>query len=60
MGAAYLAGLSVGYWSDTEEIRKNWAVDQEFLPKMGEEERKAKLKGWKKAVRYAFDWARDE
>ncbi|OUP66507.1 glycerol kinase [Drancourtella sp. An177] len=60
MGAAYLAGLSVGYWSDTEEIRKNWAMDREFLPKMGEEERKAKLKGWKKAVRYAFDWAREE
>ncbi len=60
MGAAYLAGLSVGYWKNTEEVLKNWAVDREFTPQISAEEREEKVRGWKKAVRYAFDWAREE
>ena len=50
MGAAYLAGLAVGYWSDKEEVLKNWAIDQIFEPKISEEDRKKKRKGWMKAV----------
>ena len=60
MGAAYLAGLAVGYWSDKEEVIKNWAIDQIFEPKISEEERKKKLKGWKKAVKYAYGWAKED
>ena len=60
MGAAYLAGLAVGYWSDKEEVIKNWAIDQIFAPKISEEEREKKLKGWKKAVKYAYGWAKED
>ena len=60
MGAAYLAGLAVGYWKNQEEIRKNWAIDRVFVPSIDEEERLKKIKGWNKAVRCAFHWAKDE
>lgn len=60
MGAAYLAGLAVGYWADKEEVRKNWAIDTVFESNMTEEERTKKVKGWNKAVKYAFDWAKEE
>lgn len=60
MGAAYLAGLAVGYWADKEDVIKNWSIDKTFLPEISEEERKGKVKGWNKAVKYAFDWAKDE
>lgn len=60
MGAAYLAGLAVGYWENKEAVRRNWSIDRTFQPKIGEDERQKKLKGWKKAVKYAFDWAKDE
>ncbi len=60
MGAAYLAGLAVGYWSGQEEIRNNWAVDRTFEPSIGEEERQSKIKGWKKAVKYAYGWAKED
>ena len=60
MGAAYLAGLAVGYWSDKEEVIKNWAIDQIFEPKISEEECKKRLKGWKKAVKYAYGWAKED
>ena len=60
MGAAYLAGLAVGYWSSKEDVIKNWAIDQIFEPKISEEERKKKLKGWKKAVKYAYGWAKED
>ena len=59
MGAAYLAGYAVGYWKTMAEIRKNWAVNRHFDPKITEEERAAKVKGWKKAVRCTMDWAKD-
>ena len=59
MGAAYLAGLGVGYWKDLDDIRKNWAVDREFDPAISEEETAAKVKGWKKAVACAKFWAEE-
>ena len=60
MGAAYLAGLAVGYWKNKEEVQKNWAVDQVFYPEITEEERQRRLKGWNKAVKYAYGWAKEE
>ncbi len=59
MGAAYLAGLAVGYWKSKEDVIKNWAIDSVFEPQIEVLERQKKVKGWKKAVRYAFDWAQD-
>lgn len=59
MGAAYLAGLAVGYWSDFDEIRANWAVNRRFTPEISDTERNARLKGWKKAVKAAAHWAID-
>ena len=60
MGAAYLAGLAVGYWSSKEEVRKNWSIDQKFYPSITDETRQQKIKGWNKAVKYSYGWARDE
>ena len=60
MGAAYLAGLAVGYWADKEDVMKNWAVDASFLPSISGEERERRIRGWNKAVKYAFDWARED
>ena len=59
MGAAYLAGYAVGYWKTMAEIRKNWAVNRHFDPMITSQEREAKVKGWKKAVRATQDWAKD-
>ena len=60
MGAAYLAGLAVGYWESKEEVIRNWEVDKVFKPQIDDEDREKRIKGWKKAVRYAFDWAKEE
>ena len=60
MGAAYLAGLAVGYWKNREEVVQNWAIDKTFKPMIGEEEREKKIKGWNKAVKYAFGWAKED
>ena len=59
MGAAYLAGLAVGYWENKEEVVRNQQLDRVFTPDMNEEERSGKRKGWNKAVKYAYGWARD-
>ena len=59
LGAAYLAGLAVGYWKSREEIRENWQLGKEFVHEMTEEERGRLLKGWKKAVRCALAWAEE-
>ena len=56
LGAAYLAGLAVGYWKNTEDIRKNWAIDRTFSPEISKEERTARCKGWSKAVACATGW----
>ncbi|MGX6445911.1 glycerol kinase GlpK [Neobacillus sp. K501] len=54
LGAAYLAGLAVGFWESQEEISKQWAVDREFKPQITEENRDALYSGWKKAVKAAM------
>lgn len=59
MGAAYLAGLAVGYWGNKEEVLKNWQIDKVFESQISEEEREAKIRGWNKAVKYAYGWAKD-
>lgn len=56
LGAAYLAGLAVGYWESTEDIRKNWVADRTFTPVISENERTARCKGWNKAVSCAAEW----
>ena len=60
MGAAYLAGLAVGYWNNKDEIIENWNIDRVFQPQITKEERDRKTKGWKKAVKCAYGWAREE
>ena len=60
MGAAYLAGLAVGYWESKEDVIKNWAIDQTFEPKIDDEQRNKMIKGWNKAVKYAYGWAKED
>ena len=60
MGAAYLAGLAAGYWKNKDEVVKNWAVDRTFIPSISEEDRSARIKGWNKAVKYAYGWAKGD
>ena len=60
MGAAYLAGLAAGYWKNKEDVIRNWAVSRTFTPSITEEERARKIRGWNRAVRYSFGWAKDE
>ena len=54
LGAAYLAGLAVGYWSSLDDVKNNWAVDRVFTAEMDEEKRKSLLRGWSKAVKCAL------
>jgi glycerol kinase len=56
LGAAYAAGLAVGFWKEVEELRKNWQVDRTWEPKMDAVEREKEYKLWKKAVTRTFDW----
>ena len=60
MGAAYLAGLAVGYWASKEDVIKNWAIDRTFTPEIAADEAAKKVKTWKKAVTYAFNWAKED
>lgn len=57
MGAAYLAGLAVGYWKTCEEIAANWEIEHTFIPTIDSQIRQEKIKGWTHAVHYAFNWA---
>ena len=59
LGAAYLAGLAVGYWRNKEEIRENWQLSRTFSPSMEENHRIKCLKGWEKAVKCALMWQED-
>jgi len=59
LGAAYLAGLAVGVWKSTDELKKLWRSDVTFKPQMETEQRMALLKGWNKAVGRSLDWAED-
>lgn len=60
LGAAYLAGLAVGYWKNIEEIQKQWQLDRAFQPGMTEEKREILLKGWHRAVKASVAWAEEE
>ena len=57
LGAAYLAGLAVGYWASREEIAQNWAADRRFLPQMEPTRREELFAGWRRAVARAAGWA---
>ncbi len=60
MGAAYLAGLAVGYWASKEDVIKNWAIDRTFEPAIDEADRAARCKGWNKAVKCSYGWAKED
>ncbi len=60
LGAAYLAGLAVGYWKDRNEISQNWAISRSFAPAMEDEKKEKLIKGWHKAVTKAMDWEEKE
>lgn len=56
LGAAYAAGLAVGYWSGLDDLRQNWGIDRTWQPAMKADQRRGYLKNWKKAVKRSFDW----
>ncbi len=58
-GAAYLAGLAVGYWKNKEKVISNRSTDQIFLPSVSEDIRLSRIKGWNKAVKYSYGWAKN-
>ena len=60
LGAAYAAGLAVGFWNAVEDLRANWAKDKEWTPKLDQEKRDREYKMWKKAVTRTFDWVEAE
>ena len=60
LGAAYLAGLAVGYWADKLDVIRNRSIDRAFLPSLDEEERLQRIKGWNKAVKCAYHWEKEE
>ncbi|MCU1404953.1 MAG: glpK [Glaciihabitans sp.] len=60
LGAAYAAGLAVGFWSDLDDLRQNWQEDSRWEPNMEEDERARLLRNWKKAVTKTFDWVDDD
>ncbi len=59
LGAAYLAGLGVGFWKGIEEINKQWTVDQKFVPRMNHDDAKTLTRNWVRAVGRAKDWAKE-
>ncbi|GAB2660575.1 glycerol kinase GlpK [Nocardia goodfellowii] len=60
LGAAYAAGLAVGFWESEDAIRQNWAEDKRWTPAMDEDRRAREYRNWKKAVTKTFDWVEDE
>jgi glycerol kinase len=60
LGAAYAAGLAVGYWSDLDSLRANWQVDRVWIPRSSDSERAAGYAGWKKAVERTLDWSESD
>ena len=54
------APVAVGYWSSKEDVIKNWAIDKTFEPKIEAAEREKRIKGWNKAVKYAYGWAKED
>ena len=60
LGAAYAAGLAVGYWPSTDDIRANWGEDRRWRPQMDVTERERLYRQWKKAVERTLDWVDDD
>lgn len=60
LGAAYLAGLSVGFFKSIEEIKEKWEIDKEFTPSMDDRKRTILYKGWKRAVDRTLLWAKED
>ncbi|THJ67082.1 glycerol kinase GlpK [Arthrobacter echini] len=60
LGAAYAAGLAVGFWKDTDELATNWSEDKRWNPSMEDSERERQLRLWKKAVTKTFDWVDED
>ena len=60
LGAAYLAGLAVGFWKDLDELHDKARVERTFTPDNDEEKRERRYKGWKKAVRRSLEWAKED
>ena len=59
LGAAYLAGLAVGYWSSREDVVRNWAIDRTFTPSIPSAARDEMVRGWERAVQRSLQWATD-
>jgi glycerol kinase len=57
LGAAYLAGLAVGYWSDLNDLRQNWVLDREFVPQMESTKREQMYAKWQQAAERSKSWA---
>jgi glycerol kinase len=60
LGAAYAAGLAVGFWNDFDDLRKNWQEDKRWEPSMDSDERERQYRSWKKAVTKTFDWVDED
>lgn len=60
LGVAFLAGLAVGLWKDTDEIKRLWRCDADFIPRMTDERRKKLIRGWRRAVTRSFQWSEPE
>ncbi|WP_265733320.1 FGGY-family carbohydrate kinase, partial [Acinetobacter baumannii] len=56
LGAAYAAGLAVGFWKDTDELRANWNEDQRWTPEWSDQQRSEGYAGWQKAIQRTLDW----
>lgn len=59
LGAAYLAGLAVGFWKSLDEVRDHWTIDRVYEPEMDEETRRRVLRGWDAAVKCARIWGQE-
>jgi glycerol kinase len=57
LGAAYAAGLAVGYWQDTDDLASNWGVTRTWTPTMTRDRRTSLIDSWHKAIARSFDWA---
>ena len=57
LGAAYLAGLAVGFWKNVEEIQQQWQIDQSFAPAMETDKRNQLVNGWQRAVKASIAWS---
>lgn len=59
MGAAYLAGLATGFWKNIDDIKSNWQLSREFLPRISDDDREKEIAGWNKAVRAVLSWSEE-